>query len=49
MRCFDIAAVQTPGEAADASAACAEIFHSYQQLLRIATQSTTHDPHHIDI
>jgi hypothetical protein len=26
-----------------------EIFYSYQQLLRIATQPTTQHPHHIDI
>jgi hypothetical protein len=49
MRCFDIAAVRTPGEAAHESAACAGIFHSYQQLLRIATQPTTQHPHRIDI
>ena len=31
------------------SAACAGIFHSYQQLLRIATQPTTQHLHRIDI
>jgi hypothetical protein len=30
-------------------AACAGIFHSYQQLLRIATQPPTQQPHDIDI
>src|SRR6516162_939579 len=41
--------LETPGEASTASAACAGIFFSYQQLLRIATQPTTQHPHHIDI
>jgi len=44
-----VAATQPPGEASDASAACAGIFHSYQQLLRIATQLATQHPHYIDI
>jgi hypothetical protein len=36
-------------KARSGSAACAGIFHSFQRLLRIATQPATQHPHHIDI
>jgi hypothetical protein len=49
MRPLPVAATKEPGEAVNVSAARAGIFHSYQQLLRIATQPTTQQPHDIDI
>ena len=47
MRSFGGAA--TSGRASNTSAAFAKIFHSFQQLVRVATQPTTQHPHYIDI
>jgi hypothetical protein len=49
MRCFDASAVRHWAAISAHQRPALEFFTGYQQLLRIATQRTTQNPHHVDI